>query len=220
MPVPSAVWSQLGIGLIGPLRETTSGNKNAIVVVDNFSKWPEAKAVPTKEAIHVADFLYELFMRHGIPEVLISDQGREFCNAVCDVLFEKTAIDHRMTSAYHPQTNGLTERLNQTPKDGICQLIKYDNDDWDTKISAVLFSYRTSIHASTKFTPFFMLYNREPRLPLDLQLMDSSEPTEFPKTQEQLSHDVKVLAALKENYTKIAKRNIDRAQQRHKHDHA
>ena len=120
VPVPSAVWSQLGIDLIGPLRETTSGNKYAIVVVDYFSKWPEARAVPTKEAIHVADFLYELFMRHGFPEVIISDQGREFCNSVCALLFKKTSIDHRMTSAYHPQTNGLTERFNQTLKDGIC----------------------------------------------------------------------------------------------------
>ena len=90
--------------------------------MDYFSKWPEAKAIPTKEAIHVAEFLYELFMRHGIPKVLISNQGREFCNAVCDMLLERTGVEHRMTSAYYPQTNGLTERFNQTLKDGICWL--------------------------------------------------------------------------------------------------
>ena len=98
-------------------------------------------------------------------------------------------------------------------------MIKDVDDDWDTKIPAVLFSYRTSIKASTKFTPFFLFYNREPRLPLDLQLRESYEHTEIPKTQKQLEHDVELLVTLKESYSKIAKQNIERAQQRQKDDY-
>lgn len=202
--------------MIGPLPETTAGNKYVIVVVDCFSKWPEAKTVPTKEAIHIADFLYELFMRHGMPEVIISDQGREFCNSICDLLF---AVEHRITSAYHPQTNGLTERFNQTRKDRICQMIENVDDDWDTKIPAILFSYRTSQHASTKFPPFFLFYNREPRLALDLQLRRPLEVTDIVKTRKELEHNVEVLVALKEQNTNIAAGNIARAQQRQKHDY-
>ena len=51
---------------------------------------PEVKAIPTKEVVHVADFLYDLFMRDGFPNVLISDQGREYCNSVCRLLLEIT----------------------------------------------------------------------------------------------------------------------------------
>ena len=83
------MWSQIGIDLIRTHSETSRGNNYAVVVVDYFSKWPEAKAIPTKEAVHVDDFLYDLFMRHGFPNVLISDQGREFCNSVCRLLLEK-----------------------------------------------------------------------------------------------------------------------------------
>ena len=114
LPVPSKVWSQIGVDLVGPLQVTSSGNQYIVVAVDYFSKWLEAKAIPSKEAIHVADFLNSLFLRHGFPEVLISDQVREFCNAICNELLIKTGVKHRITSAYHPQTNGLTERFNQT----------------------------------------------------------------------------------------------------------
>ena len=97
-------------------------------------------------------------------------------------------------------------------------MIHDSNDDRDVKISAILFSYRTAIHSSTKFTPVFF-YNREPRLALDLQLKQSRESTDGihqDVKQEQLLHDVEVLVNLKQRYTTIAKQNIVKAQQRQK----
>ena len=109
--------------------------------MDYFSKWPEAAPLPDKMAIGVASFLYELFCRYndkcslqslpitsviiiivltillnrfGCCEILISDQRRGFVNQVKEKLFEMTGTEHRVTSAYHPQSNGLTERFNQT----------------------------------------------------------------------------------------------------------
>ena len=82
MPLPSQSWKQIGIDIVGPLPCTEHGNKYIIVVTDYFTKWPEAKASPTKEAGNVADFLFDLFLRHGCPDIAISDQGREFCNKV------------------------------------------------------------------------------------------------------------------------------------------
>ena len=129
-----------------------------MTVTDYFSKWPEAKAIPTKEARHVAEFLYTLFMRHGFCPCVISDQGREFCNQITDCLFELTGTEHRVTSAYHPQSNGLVERFNQT------LIVKKAHDNqhqWDQHIDSVLFAYRTSTHKSTKMTPFFVMHLRE-----------------------------------------------------------
>ena len=222
LPVPSKVWSQIGVDLVGPLQVTSSGNQYIVVAVDYFSKWPEAKAIPSKEAIHVADFLNSLFLRHGFPEVLISDQGREFCNAICNELLTKTGVKHRITSAYHPQTNGLTERFNQTLKNGICQMTNCTDEDWDSTIEAILFSYRTAVHASTKFTPFFLFNNRDPRMPLDVQLHahhvsdSTAETTMHCLTDEEMQHDVELLVNLKHQYTAAAKRNIVKAQERQK----
>ena len=72
--------------------------------------------MPTKEAKHVAEFPYKMILRHGCPLEIVSDQGREFCNQLVDLLEELTGFKHKITSAYHPQSNGLDERFNQTLK--------------------------------------------------------------------------------------------------------
>ena len=99
----------------------------------------------------VAHFLLSLITRFGCFIVCISDQGREFVNALNDKLLEMAGIEHRVSSAYHPQTNGLDKRMNQTVTKAIVKYLNPEQDDWDEHIDAILFSYRTSIHASTKF---------------------------------------------------------------------
>ena len=95
-------------------------------------------------------------------------QGREFCNQIVSHLEELTGFKHRVTSAYHPQSNGLDERLNQTLKSALQKLVNESEDDWDELIDNVLFAYRTSKQDSTKFTPFFLMHGREARLPIDI----------------------------------------------------
>ena len=81
----------------------------------------------------------------------ISDQGREFVNEVNQRLFDRVGVEHRISSAYHPQTNGLDERMNQTVTKALIKYVDTEEDDWDEYLDAILFSYRTSIHASTKY---------------------------------------------------------------------
>ena len=69
--------------------------------------------------------------------------------------FLKSDVEHQVFSAYHPQTNGLDERMNQTLTKAIVKYINTEQDDWDEHIESILFSYRTSVHASTKFTTFY-----------------------------------------------------------------
>ena len=80
-------------------------------------------------------------------------------------------IEHQVSSAYHPQTNGLDKRMNQTVTKAI---VKYLNPEQDEHIDAILFSYCTSIHASTKFTPFYLMYGREAVLPVEPQMTDQT----------------------------------------------
>ena len=76
------MWHTIGVDLIGPLPETSNGNKYIMTVCCLFSKCPEAAALPDKSAIGVAEFLFKCFTRHGCCKVKISDQGREFVNQV------------------------------------------------------------------------------------------------------------------------------------------
>ena len=149
-------------------------NRYLATCTDYFSKWPVAQALPTKSAEGVAHFLLSLITRFGYFSVCISDQGLEFVNALNDKLFEMAGIEHRVSSAYHPQTNGLDKRMNQTVTKAIVKYLNPDQDDWDEHIDAILFSYSTSIHASTKFTPFYLMCGREAVLPVELQMTEQT----------------------------------------------
>ena len=139
---------------------TLRGNKYIITLVDYFSKWPEAEALSDKTAKGVALFLYKTMCRFGCAKIIISDQGREFVNHVNQEMFELTKTDHRISTAYHPQTNGLVERFNQTLQRALIKLVKKEQNDWDLYIDGVLFGYRTAIQKSTEKTPFEIMYLR------------------------------------------------------------
>ena len=110
IPVPSSVMKQVGVDICN-LPEV-NGYRHVIVLIDYFSKWSEAKPTKDKSAPTIAQFLYEVMCRHGCFEIQINDQGREFANEVCKQLHELTGVEQRVTSAYHPQANGLVERQN------------------------------------------------------------------------------------------------------------
>ena len=115
IPVPNEVMKQIGIDLC-TLPEV-DGFKHVIVCIDYFSKWSEARAVKDKSAPTVAKFLYEIICRHGCMRIQSNYQGKEFVNEVSENLHEMTGTEQRITSAYHPQSNGLCERQNCTIKD-------------------------------------------------------------------------------------------------------
>jgi len=101
-----------------------------------------------------------LYFRFGAPKVIISDQGREFVNSVCKKLFKLTKVHHKISSAYHPQTNGLIERYNQTLQRSLVKLVNKEQDNWDIFLEGVLFAYRTSVHKSTGVPPFEIMFGR------------------------------------------------------------
>jgi len=98
--------------------------------------------------------------RYGCTEIVISDQGREFINQINEQLFKKFQTQHRISTAYHPQTNGLVERFNQTLQRSLIKMVNSEQNNWDQYIDGVLFAYRTSVQKSTKITPFELMYCR------------------------------------------------------------
>jgi len=147
-----------------------------LVIVDYFSKWAEVFKCASEEAETVAKVLFfEIFTRHGAPRRLISDRGTSFLNAVVEKVNALFGVLKVNTSAYHPQTDGLVERFNNTLLNIIRSYIENESHiNLVDHIKGLLFSYRTAVHPSTGFTPFFLLYNRHPVLPIDLQLRINS----------------------------------------------
>ena len=146
-----------------------NGYIHLIVLIDYFSKWSKAKPVKGKSAPAVARFLYEVMCRHGCFKTQINDQGKEFVNEVSNALLELTETDQSVTSAYHPQSNGLCERQTRTIKDSLVKVLEENSQKWPNVIEGVLFKHRVSVHYSTKFSPLFLLYNRHPTLPIDIK---------------------------------------------------
>ena len=160
-------FERIGIDFVGPLERTKEGNKYILVVTDYLTKWPEARAMKEATAKNVVEFIYkEIICRHGCPRVILSDRGTHFRNEIIDGICEKFRIKHKLSSPYHPQTNGLVERFNRTLCEGLAKVTERENE-WDRYIESVLFAYRTNKHNTTKRTPFFMVYGREAILPID-----------------------------------------------------
>ncbi|XP_030840557.1 uncharacterized protein LOC100889000 isoform X3 [Strongylocentrotus purpuratus] len=213
-PIPvTGVWDQIGVDLIGPLKETGRGHKYIVTLTDYFSKWAEAAPIPNKEAKTIAQFLHQVMLRFGFVDRLITDQGREFNNELVTSLLKFSGTRHCVSSAYHPQTNGLVERFNQTL---ICALQKVTNEecnDWDEKIDAILFAYRTSPQGSTRYSPFQLMFNREPRLPIDVVTSSSTISAPSPEEVEQVFVKVQAMSDKIRDHTKI---NVKAAQQKQK----
>ena len=190
--VDSQVFSRWGIDLIGPLKETKNGNRYVIVAVEYLTKWPELGALPNKDGSGVAKFIENIVYRFGVMKAMIHDNGTEFCNAVNRDLYNSLGTKECIATPYHPETNGLTERFNQTL---ITQLRKItDGQDWDEHLQAIAFSYRVGQQASTKMSPFRLIYGVQARLPIELEL-PSGQPQLSPGSLCERFGDIREQAA-------------------------
>ena len=148
-------------------------------------------------------------------KILSCDQGREFVNVVSHCLSDMTKMEQRISSAYHSQINGLDERTNQTLVKSLTKLTS--QVDWDLNIDAALYAYRISRQDSSGYSPFFLLYTRQPRKAIDYQLNDreNDEPNDIPPAQN-TDKIISRLIETKQLYHDKAKSNIKKAQDRQK----
>ena len=112
----------------------------------------------------------------GLPSVITTDQGSEFRNDVNRELMEQFRVEHRLTTAYHPQSNGLDERYNQTLITALGKFAQEKREAWDEKLGEVMYGYNTSVQDSTQHTPFEVMFGRMARLPVDINLAIHTDP--------------------------------------------
>lgn len=204
-------WETVGVDILGPLHETKTGNRYVLVFTDYLTKWAEAFAMKTADAVTVARiFVDELVCRHGAPERLLSDRGAVFMSALLREVCGIFKVKKVFTSAYHPQTDGLVERYNHTLAQMLSMFVSNNQDDWDRYLPAVMFAYRRVTQESTGETPFYLLYGREPATPADI-----SQGVKFNTTGPMSVTEwrAKLVAVLQEAQ-EYARNNIGKSQQR------
>ena len=179
--------------ILGPFPKSENGNSYILVATDYFTRWAEAYPIANQEAVTVAQKLTdEMFLRFSPPEQLHSDQGRQFESRLLAEVCKLLHIQKSRTTAYHPQLDGLAERWNRTLLSMLATCVADRPEEWEGYIRKVCMAYNTSTHATTGFTPFYLMFGRKARIPVDL-MYGTAEPecldyTEYAaKLQESLS---------------------------------
>nr|GFA44795.1 reverse transcriptase domain-containing protein [Tanacetum cinerariifolium] len=129
-----------GIDFMGPF-PSSKGNKYILVAVDYLSKWFEARALPTNDAMVVVKFLKSLFSRFGIPRAIISDRGTHFCNDQFTRVMIKYGVTRRLATAYHPQTSGQVKVSNHGLKRILKRTVGENRTSWSDKLDDALWEH-------------------------------------------------------------------------------
>ena len=167
MPIANYPFEIIGIDLIGPFVKSEQGNKYILTVIDHCTGWAEAYPIPDKRCVTIQRiFSNNLFPQHGYSRIIIQDNGLEFNNRDWLKSLEDHGIEVRKSTVYHPQTNGKCERFNRTLKEMITRLVNNRQSKWEDQVAPALMAYRNSVSSVTGYTPFFLLYGRQGRLPL------------------------------------------------------
>ena len=210
LPIPDTPWQQVSMDLITQLPRSRSGHDAIVVFVDKLTKMVHYVATTTTvTAPQLADiFLNHVVRHHGVPESILSDRDPRFTANFWRAFWNQLGTKLVMSTAYHPQTDGQTERANRTLEE---QLRSYVNDrqsDWDEHLSALEIAFNNSKHSSTGFTPFFLNTGREVSLPIDHAIKSARTNT---------SHDAAERIRQLTDVITQAKANLAKAQQRQAH---
>jgi thymidylate kinase len=168
---PSRAFERLHVDFMGPYPQSRAGNSYAIVLICPLTNWPEVEPLPDKSSANAAGALMRCISRHGCPRVVVTDQGREF-EGEFGAALASLHIEHRRTSAYHPQGNGRAERTVQTILTCLRKALGEPGAnacDWDSRLSEILLAIRASQHTASGYSPALLTYGRELLLPAQLQ---------------------------------------------------
>ena len=198
IPIPTRRWQVITMDFITDLPKTrTQQHDTILVVVDKFSKM--VHFIPCTKSIDAPGvsklFFREIIKHHGVPEVIISDRDPRFISKFWKALWEELGTKIQMSTSYHPQSDGQTERANRTLEDRLRTYVSYHQDDWDEKLTAAEIAVNNSDQSSTGFSPYFLNSGQHPNFPLS----SFSNTSKNPAAQEALRRLSETLQSAKEN---------------------
>jgi len=163
LEIPQGLWQEISIDIIGPLPK--SNGMNAIVVIVNrFTKMICLKATTMNISLEGIAKIYRdnIWKPHGVPRKILSNRGPQFASKFMEEFTKALGTKRQLLMAYHPQTDGQTERINQEIETFLQYYVNYQQDDWTNWLAAVEFQYNDKRHVATGKTPFELKFGRHP----------------------------------------------------------
>lgn len=171
LPIANEPFDIVGMDLIVKLPVTGAGYNCILVCTDNLTKFVVAEPLRNESAESVIHgFFKSVVARFGCPRVVISDRGSNLRTKSAQDFFNLYGIKRHYTSAYHPQSNGQTERFNRTLATALTTYVSRNQKDWADYVPGVVFAYNITQHSVTNVSPFELIYKFKPRIPLDNHL--------------------------------------------------
>ena len=162
VPIGKA-WEMVAVDIL-EVPVSHHNNRYLLVVQDYMTKWVEAIPIPNQTAKRITTELVNIFSRYGLPDILHSDQGRNFESTILHQTLDAFGVAKSRTTAYHPAGDGLVERFNRS----LLQMLRayvQQHQDWEQYLPLVLYAYRTAVHTSTGVSPFEMMFGRQGQKP-------------------------------------------------------
>lgn len=167
-PIIDKPFFKVATDIIGPLPMSENKNQYILTMIDYATRWVEAVPLKNITAPIIAEEFLKIFSRIGIPSVILSDGGPQFVADLMEKVLLLLGIQHSVATPYHPQTNGLCEKINGTIKSLLTKIAHFNHKNWDRLLPCVLFAYRESPQETTGYAPFELVYGSLPRGPMAL----------------------------------------------------
>ena len=168
---PNGFGDRLHIDLTGPHPPSRQGSIYILTAIDAYTRFLVAVPLRNKMAVTVADALVErILLPLGCFRTIVSDQGTEFCNELLAEVTSRLGIQKLNTTAYRASSNGRVERVHRTMNSLISKHIGENQKSWQDSLQTIVTAYNASVHESTNYSPYFLVYGREYRTPLDLTI--------------------------------------------------
>ena len=193
-------WSRVYMDLTGPFELSSRGNTFVLVMMCGFLKWPIVVCLPNKSGSVIARAIYEhLVCVHGVPDEIHSDKAPELIAGAVKEMCQRWHLSQIYTSGDQPQANGQVERFMRTFKVLLTIYVAEFHEDWEDCCAPLVFSYRVSLNDVTGYSPYFKLFGRDPRLPVDMllgftadaEVDDRSHVAKLQRTLQRVYNDVR-----------------------------
>jgi transposase InsO family protein len=210
----------VSLDVVGPLPVTERGNKYLLTFVDHFTRFCEAIPIARQDTETIArEFVLKIITQLGVPKKLLTDKGANFTSALIKDTCKLLKIKKLQTSSYHPQANGICERMHKLLIDMLSHFVRKDARNWDDYVPYAVMAYRAMPHCSTKYSLYYLVYGRDMRLPIEDDWKPNEkkgelEINEYEKHVEMLATRLKEANKVAEQQSKLshdtAKRYYDR----------
>ena len=187
---------RVSIDHIGPL-PSVNGYTHLLIVIDHFTKYVWALPCAEPTGATTAKLLFEhVFCVFGPPEEVLCDRASTLLSSEVQALYDALHISALHSTAYHPQGHAVVERVNRTVQEMIGKTLLQLHTTWHQTVWSVTFAYNQCVHSSTGYSPFYLMFARDPKSPLEVLLRKPTPPSAMPEVSAVETYLIRVLDGL------------------------